>query len=194
MNEASILAMDFARRAEGDETALIRAARTDSDAFGELCMQYADQLYSYLRARTNNDDDASDLSQQVLIKACEAFPRYQDRGIPFAAWLFRIARNVTTDAHRRRRTSVPWDLLPEALERPEAVDLEADFVRREEQARVQALLAELPTSHRDLILLRFVAGLRLREIAAVVGKSEPAIHRQIIRILKNLRQEYDDDE
>lgn len=194
MSEASTLTMDLALGRDRDETALIQAARADSNAFGELCMHYANQLYSYLRARTSSDDDAADLSQQVLTKAFEAFPRYQDRGTPFAAWLFRIARNVTTDAYRRRRPAVSWDRVPEAFVPAEAGDLETDFLRREACARVRTLLSELKPPHRDLILLRFVAGLRLREIAVVVGKSEPAVHRQLIRILENMREEYDDDE
>lgn len=186
--------MNLARRVEREEAALVQAARIDSSAFGELCMHYANQLYSYLRARTNSDDDAADLSQQVLIKAFVAFPRFEEHGIPFAAWLFRIARNTATDAHRRHRTTVSWDLLPEALEPAGAEDPETDFLRREEHERVRAVLLGIQPAHRDLILLRFVAGLRLREIAAVVGKSEPAIHRQLIRILEQIRKDYRDDE
>lgn len=194
MSEVTTWTMGVARCSERDEASLIQAARLDSNAFGELCARYADQLYSYLRVRTNSDDDAADLSQQVLVKAFDAFPRYQDRGIPFAAWLFRIARNAVTDARRRRRDAVSWDLSPEALSLTDGADLEANLIQREAHARVRALLRDLPPAHRELLLLRFVAGLHLREIAAVVGKSEPAIHRQIIRILQRIREQYDDED
>lgn len=194
MNEATTWALHATPRPERDEASLIRAARVDSNAFGELCMRYADQLYRYLRVRTDSDDDAADLSQQVLARAFDAFPRYQDRGTPFAAWLFRIARNAVTDAYRRRRDTVSWDLSPEAVSLTDSTDLEATFIRQEAHARVQALVRDLPPAHQELLLLRFVAGLRLREIAAVVGKSESAIHRQIIRTLHQIREQYDEDE
>jgi len=171
---------------------LVRRARTEPAAFGELCRRYSSPLYSYLRARTNNDEDAADLTQQVFLKAMYAFPRYRERGRPFGAWLFRIARNLLTDSRRRQRPSVSWDDVPEAHVPRTKDDLEAQVVAAEAHARVRAALGRLDATQREIVLLRFVAGLTFREIGAVVGKSESSAHRDTLRALRTLQEQYHD--
>ena len=100
----------------GTEAALVRAAQDDPAAFGALYDRYLDRVYSYARARTANEEDAADLAHQVFQRALEALPRYRAQSAPFAAWLFRIARNAAIDRHRRRRATVSWDFVPEALQ------------------------------------------------------------------------------
>lgn len=194
MANISALPLENAYFVDRDEAALIRAARDEPEAFGELCTRYAPRLYGYFRARTNSDEDAADLTQQVFVKAMAAFPRYRDRGAPFGAWLFRIARNLLTDAHRRKHVTVSWDHLPEALHWHSDDDVEASVLRREARHRVRVLLGDLTDHERELILLRFVAGLTLREIAAIVGKSEAGIHRQIKQTLHTIQERYHADE
>ncbi|HET7037020.1 MAG TPA: sigma-70 family RNA polymerase sigma factor, partial [Thermomicrobiaceae bacterium] len=77
-----------------EEAALVAAAKVDGAAFAALYRRHRGPIYRYLRARTRCDEDAADLTQQVFLKAFEALPRYQERGLPFAAWLFRLARNA----------------------------------------------------------------------------------------------------
>lgn len=194
MANISALPFEHAYSPDRDEATLLRAAHDEPEAFGELCTRYAPRLYGYLRARTNSDEDAADLTQQVFVRATAAFPRYRDRGAPFGAWLFRIARNLLTDAHRRNRVTVSWDRLPEAFHWRSDDDVEATVVQREAYQRVRMLLADLKDQERELILLRFVAGLTLREIAATVGKSEAGIHRQIKQTLRTIQERYDADE
>lgn len=177
-----------------DEAGLVRAARVEPDAFAELCMRYSGHLYSYFRARSRSDEDAADLTQQVFVKALASLPRYRERGLPFGAWLFQIARNLVVDVHRRRKDTVSWDLLPETAGAVEADAVDSALLRQEDRARMHALLDDLPPDPRELIVLRFVAGLTLREIAAVVGKSEPTIHKQIKRTLRTLQERYNDGE
>ncbi len=174
-----------------DEAALITAARGAPAAFGILHQRYHARVYRYLRARTESPEDAADLTQQVFLQAFDALPRYRERGLPFAAWLFRIARNAATDFHRRRRQTVAWDHLPEALH-PAAQGPEGTVLRREALARLRDLLATLPADKRELLALRFVAGLSQREIAAVVGKSEDAVQKGLTRLLHSLKERYDD--
>jgi RNA polymerase sigma-70 factor (ECF subfamily) len=176
---------------EGAESALVSAARTNPDAFGELYERYEARIYRYLRIRTGNADDAADLTQQVFLRVLEAFPRYEERGIPFRAWLFRIARNTATDHHRRRRETVTWDLVPEALQpAAEGQEPEATMLHREDLDRLRALLAELDPERRELITLRFVGKLTQAEIGTVVGKSEEAVRKQLARTLQGLRERY----
>ncbi|HEX5503533.1 MAG TPA: sigma-70 family RNA polymerase sigma factor [Thermomicrobiales bacterium] len=173
-----------------EEAALVRAARAEPAAFGALYQRYLPRVYGYLRARAASDDDAADLTQQVFLRALEALPAYRERGLPFAAWLFRIARNAATDAHRRRRATVPWDALPAALQPAASDDPEAGALRREALGQLGAALAALDPDKRELLALRFAARLTAREIAAVVGKSEGATKKQLARTLHALKEHY----
>lgn len=177
--------------ATGDDAALVRSARADTVVFGELYKRHLPRIYSYLRARTDSDEDAADLSQQVFLKALDALPRYEERGTPFAAWLFRIASNVASDARRRARPSTFWDQLPEWLHPADPEGPEAAAIRGETREAVRTLLGDLDPEARELLVLRFVGGLTLREIAAVVGKKESAVHKQLVRTLRKLEGKYD---
>jgi RNA polymerase sigma-70 factor (ECF subfamily) len=174
-----------------DEDALVRAARADPVAFGELYKRHLDTVYRYLKSRAEGPEQAEDLAQQVFLQALRGLPRYR-RDVPVRVWLLRIARNVAIDAHRRRRDTVSWDFLPERLH-PVGPDGPDDLLlRRESGARLRALLLELSPDQRELIGLRFVGGLRFREIAAVVGKSPEAVRKQLGRTLQLLEDRYDE--
>lgn len=179
--------------AETGESELVRAARDDPHAFGALHLRYEDRIYRYMRSRTESAEDAADLTQQVFLRALDALPRYDERGLPFAAWLFRIARNAATDAHRRRRDTLAWDMLPEALQRASNDGPEEEVLRRESLDRMRALLAALPAREREMILLRFVAGLTLEETARVVGGRRSTVHRHLARVLETLKEKYRED-
>jgi RNA polymerase sigma-70 factor (ECF subfamily) len=175
-----------------DEPALIEAARHDPVAFGPLYQRYVDRIYHYLYMRAGNAEDAADLTQQVFLQAWRALPRYEARGAPFAAWLLRIARNVAIDAGRRRPMTIDWDYAATAFEHAaeREQDPEALLLRREAFARLGAVLRRLDPDKRELLVLRFVVGLTVREIAPVVGKSEAAVHKQFARILQDLKRRY----
>lgn len=173
-----------------DDAALVRAAKESPAAFGELHLRYEDRVYRYVRSRTPGPEDAAGLTQQVFLQALDALPGYRERGLPFAAWLFRIARNVATDAHRRRKHDLAWDLVPEALHPATGQGPEEAVLRREDARLMRDLLAGLPPEQRELIALRFVAGLTLEEIASVVGGKRSTIHRQLANTLRILKERY----
>ncbi|HEU4793423.1 MAG TPA: sigma-70 family RNA polymerase sigma factor [Nitrolancea sp.] len=116
-------------------------------------------------------------------------PSYRNRGVPFAAWLFRIARNVAIDHARRKRITLTWDLLPEALH-PTNTTPESVVLREEASEPLRVLLSQMDTGKRELLALRFAAGLTSREISAVVGKSEAAVKKQLTRILQTIKEQY----
>ena len=90
---------------------LVQQARDgDAGAFGQLFDHYGEPIYRYIASRVNRPSDAEDLTQVVFVKALEALPRYESRGIPFGGWLFRLARNTVIDHVRTRRE------LPQRLE------------------------------------------------------------------------------
>lgn len=175
-----------------DETTLVRAAQIDPAAFGELHRRYETRVARYVRSRVDSNEDADDLTQQVFMRALDALPRYRDRKLPFAAWLFAIARNLVSDFHRGRRSSVPFDLLPEALHPDSSQDPEALSLQREAVDRLRVLLLALPKDRRELLALYFGGGLSLRESAAVLGKSYSTVQRQLSDTLATLKEEYGD--
>jgi RNA polymerase sigma-70 factor (ECF subfamily) len=175
-----------------DEAAQARQAYEEPAAFETLYRHYRDRIYWYLLARTQQEEDAADLTQQVFVQALGALHQYHERKGSAAAWLFGIARHAATDMHRRRRVTIAWDHLPMALHPNDGSDVEADAVRRESLSRLARLLATLPKDKRDLLALRFAGDLTIPEIAAVVGKSAEATRKQLTRTLQSLEEQYHD--
>ncbi len=176
-----------------DETALVDAARVDPAAFGLLYRRYRDRVYAYLRGRTDSDDDAADLTQQVFLQALDALPRYRGGDAAFAAWLFRIARNSAINVGSRRPATVAWENVPEGLHPQADDDLMAGLLRREETGRLRTLVAALPADARELLALRFAARLSTAEIAVVLGTSDTVIRKRLSRLMRTLQEQYHDD-
>ncbi len=181
--------------AEGvDDNSLVRAAQDDPTAFALLYHRYLDRIYAYLRARTATDEDAADFTQQVFLQALDSLPWYRGaHDDSFAAWVFRIARNIVTDAYRRRRTTVTWDLVPEALQPATKHNLDDHILRREARQRYRALFEALDPAARELLVLRFVARLPIADIARVIGKSEAATQKKLFRLVQTLKEQYHAD-
>lgn len=175
-----------------DDTALALRSLTDPAAFGMLYERYLDRMYSYLRARTSSAEDAADLTQQVFLRAFDALDQYRPRRASFATWLFRIARNTATDAYRRQKSTVAWDLLPAALQPIAGDDPEASALRRETQDRLRLILDACDERTREILALRYGADLSVAEIAAIVGKSEAAVKKQLTRALRALKERYNE--
>ncbi len=173
-----------------DEALLVRAAQADTASFAPLYYHYHPRIYRYLRARVTSNEDAADLTQAVFLRALAAMPTYRERGLPFAAWLFRIASNLATDAQRKRRPTVDLDAIPEELYATDANPPEQAALEGERLDRLRAVVATLDPDKRELLALRFAGGLTSAEIAAVVGKREGAVKRQLSRIIQGLREQY----
>ena len=164
----------------------------DAEAFGAIFDAYAGPIYRFIASRVNHPSDAEDLTQLVFVKALEALPRYEARGIPFGGWLFRLARNTVIDHVRTRHDHVD---LESASHQPGA-DAGPDevTVARQELDEVAAALATLTDEQRDAIALRFFAGLSAREAAEVMGKQEGTIRGLQFRAIAALRRQLRIDE
>lgn len=191
MEGASALSINDDFDNADDESTMEWAAWSGPDTFDELYEQYLARVYRYMRTRTRGEGEAADLTQQVFLQALTGFPKYRG-DVPVAAWLFGIARNVATDFHRRSRTAVSWELLPESLH-PVEPGPESAVLRSESLSRLQTLLMQLDADKRELLRLRFFAGLNAGEIAIVVGKSQAAVQKQITRTLRSLEEQYDEE-
>lgn len=173
-----------------EETQLVQAARVNPAAFDTLYQRYLMPVYRYLCLHTWSEEDAADLTQQVFLQALQALPRYRERHLPFAAWLFRIAHNLSVDHYRRHRNTVAWDGLPEPLHPASEANPEAIMLERESLMQLRQHFDRLDPDKRELLALRFAAGFTAREIAAIVGKREEAVQKQLTRIIETLRKQY----
>lgn len=172
-----------------DTDALARAAEGDNEAFGILYDRYIGRIYNYIYYRTGNQHDAEDLTSRVFTRAIKHIPHYEDRGLPFSAWLYRIAHNLVANFHRdnSRRQIVELDesyRLPSSIEQPE-VKVE----RTEQEQYLMDLVSTLPDDRQQLLILKFVDHLSNAEIGEIMGKTEGAIKSLYHRTLLSLRKE-----
>jgi RNA polymerase sigma-70 factor, ECF subfamily len=171
-----------------DDAALVAAARADGAAFASLYQRYRLPIYRYCRARSRTDDDAADLAQQVFLKAFEAMPRYEDRGLPFSAWLFRLAHNAVIDAARQSRSALPLEDLTPAHEPRLPNEPEVSALATDAFNDFQRLISPLDEERRHLLTLRFVLELKTAEIAVILGKRDAAVRAQLKRALDTLKE------
>jgi RNA polymerase sigma-70 factor (ECF subfamily) len=172
---------------------LVDEARAgDAWAFGQLFDHFHLPVYRYVASRVRHPSDAEDLTQLVFVKALEALPRYESRGIPFGGWLFRLARNAVID---HVRTSHEHADLAQSVEQAgaDAGPDELAVIRQEIEA-VRSALATLTDDQRDAISLRFFAGLSAREAAEAMGKQEGTIRGLQFRAIAALRRQLDIEE
>jgi RNA polymerase sigma-70 factor (ECF subfamily) len=147
--------------------AVALAKEGDSDALRYLYVVYSHNIYGYVRSILRDDHDAEDVTQHVFAKLMTTIVRYDDRGVPFVAWLLRLARNVAIDHLRANRLTPTENVLdPDASS---GVDLDRSEVVRE-------ALSTLPDEQRQVVLLRHVIGLTPGEIADRMGRTEGSIH------------------
>lgn len=157
-----------------DEQDLVhRAQNGDKEAFTELYETYFGKLYRYVVARIGNRAEAEDMTQQVFVKAYKSISSYRWRGVPFSAWLFRIAHNLVVDFFRKesKRPTVP---LEESLVASND-NVQQVVERRLDIERVMAATRQLTAAQREVVSLRFAGGLAIAEVARVMGKSEGAV-------------------
>ncbi len=172
-----------------DDQVLARAIQGDREAFGELYRRHVRRIYNYIYYRVGNPHDAEDLTARVFYRALRNIHRYEDRGLPFSAYLYRIAHNVVANWHRdtQRRAEIPLDALWSL--RDENPAPEATLLRNEEYERLMTVIRRLPPDRQQLLILKFVERLSNAEIGQIMGRSEGAIKSLYHRTLLALRRE-----
>jgi RNA polymerase sigma-70 factor (ECF subfamily) len=166
----------------------VRAAKAgDASAFGQLYERYRDVMYRYCLARTGGAHDAEDLVADVFLRAMQALDRYEDRGLPFVAFLYRVARNAAVDRARRKRPDMSIEDLPTHPDSGQNVEAEAQ--RALERRALAAALSRLKEEYREVLLLRFVEGYPAADVGRMTGRSEGAVRTLQHRALERLRTE-----
>jgi len=143
-------------------------------------------VYRYALVHVREPADAEDVVQRVFLKVIEALPSYEERGAPFGAWLFRIARNTVIDFGRAKR---PAERLDSVLDRRDLTPGPSDLAeRRADRQAIHDALGLLTPTQREVVLFRFFGGLSHAEIGALVGKPENAVRGIQFRALATLRR------
>jgi RNA polymerase sigma-70 factor (ECF subfamily) len=163
-----------------------RARHGDTAAVGALYDAFAPRVYRFFRFRVSADEPAEDLMQRVFLKMVEQLPKYEPRGVPFAAWLFRVARNTWIDEGRSYHSTVPLEQIE--AEPADAGDPEALTEASLDGELVRSAVAALPDDQREVIACRFFAGLSPRETAELMGRSEGSVRVLQHRALAGLRR------
>jgi len=168
---------------------LIEQAKSDPGAFGLLYENYLQKIYNYVYYRTGNHHDAEDLTAKTFQRAMKHISRYEQRGVPFSAWLYRIAHNVVANWHRdqSRRKVVALDelvLYQRWQQSPEGLVEE-----NEERRELLKVIRRLPADRQQLLVLKFVEGMSNEAIGQIMGRSEGAIKSLYHRTLLALRKE-----
>lgn len=173
---------------EPDEVLVVRA-RDDRDVFGVLYERHVRRIYNYVYYRTGSVAEAEDLTARTFFQAMNNLHRYQVQGVPFSAWLFRIAHNLVANWHRdtgRHRASSIEEIADLPSER-EGPDDRAEAT--EERFELRQAVRRLRPDRQQLLILKFVEGLSNEEIATVMGRSEGAVKALLHRTVKTLRED-----
>lgn len=178
-----------------NESELVRLAKSDALAFGELYLRYVDKIYNYIYYRTSNHHEAEDLTARVFHRALKHIPDYEDRGLPFSAWLYRIAHNLVVNWHRdrNRRQIIPLEGLVLRTLRRDAPDRITE--RLDNAERLLTVIRGMPEDRQLLLILKYVDRLPNAEIGEIMGRSEGAIkslyHRTLVALRDEMSRLYD---
>lgn len=179
-----------------DEKALINAAKSDPAAFGKLYKRYVERIYNYIYYRTGSTKDAEDITGKVFFKAMSHIKGYKHMGLPFSAWLYRIAHNLVANYHRdrSRKQEISLDFIPGKALPQKNPQPETRIVHSEEVEGLLATIRDLAPNRQELLILKFVDQLSNKEIGQIMRKSEGAIKSLYHRTLLELREKMEPEE
>ncbi len=186
---SSITRLDLDQKPESELISL--ACVGNADAFGVLYEKYIDQIYNYIYFRTSNGKDAEDICSRVFIRALNHIERYEDRGYPFSAWLYRIAHNLVVNWYRDKERSEEISLTEEYPSPAMNGSVEDRIENEDERETLLQIIRDLPEDRKELLILKHVEGLTNFEIGEIMDRTEGAIKALYHRTLESLRDDYE---
>jgi RNA polymerase sigma-70 factor (ECF subfamily) len=171
------------RSQDAGERRLVEAAQKDPGRFGELYENNLERVYAYIARRVGNREEAQDLTAEVFHQALANLARYEWRGLPFAAWLLRIASNAIADSWKSKAREQGNPSSDELLSH----DIHMEDV--EQRAKLFRLVTTLPSDQRRVIEMRFAQEKSIREIAKELGRTGGAVKQLQFRGLETLRDQ-----
>ena len=171
----------------GDEQQIVvRAKRYEEDAFGEIYDRNYQRIFTYIYYRVDDTLLAEDLAAETFVRALQSIHAFRFKGVPFSAWLYRIAGNLVIDHFRRMRPTFSLDSEAGAMIQDRSQDTQSNFFQTMEIEELRIALKYLTEEQQQVVILRFVDGLTSGEVADIMGKTEGAIkalqHRAIVAL------------
>ncbi len=174
---------------DGEQSIVRRAIKGEASAFGLLYDHYQPKIYRFVVIKVGRREDAEDLTHQVFLNAWQNIQRYEDLGYPFSSWLYHIARNQVIDHYRVKHVQVDLQEAEPFLAAED--DSEAGAELKLELERVRRAIHKLKPVYQDVIIMRFVEELSVKETAAALQRSEGAVkllqHRAMNELRKHLK-------
>lgn len=160
--------------------------RLKEELLARLYDEYYDKIARYISIRIGNQAEAEDIAGEVFLKALESLDSYQERGAPMQAWLFKIAHNLLVDYVRKvsKQKTIPID----TLEISDGVNMEEIVERQLQSEKLSQVMKQLTPAQREVIGLRFFAGLTSTEVGEILGKSSGAVREMQSAAVKSLRK------
>jgi RNA polymerase sigma-70 factor (ECF subfamily) len=177
---------------DGEEKLIKSAVEGDSSAFGSPYDHYQPMIYRFVVIKVGSREEAEDITHHVFLSAWQKVRTYKHKGYPFSSWLYQIARNQVIDHYRSKKNDISLDKIdPESSIIPIAEHFDLSIKIQLEQVHVA--IKELKPDHQDVIIMRFVEDLPLKETAAIMKKTEGAVKLIQHRAIKELRKKLGDN-
>jgi len=176
-----------------DPQLLSSAKGGDAEAFGQLYERYAERVFRYLFAHVDNRLDAEDITEDVFLRVWRSLPNYREQGVPFLAFLFRIARNALIDHYRRSGQSKGQVSIEDMALRDHNPGPGESALSSLEREELRVSLEQLREDYRTVLVLRFLSELSPEETAQIMGRSPGAVRVLQHRALASLRTMLDGD-
>ena len=177
------------------EKNLVERAKNDIEAFGQLYDTYYSQILGYVLKRTANIEFTQDITSEVFFKALNSLQKFQWRGVPFSAWLYRIANNEISNHFRKNgKRQLELDKISNSItysepsSESEVLAAENELKKYEDFLILHENIARLPARYQEVIVLRFFENKRIHEIAEILGKREGTVKSLLHRCLEKLRK------
>lgn len=170
---------------DGEDKIVALAVEGQPSAFGSLYEHYQPQIYRFIFLKVGSKDEAEDLTHQVFLNAWTGIAKYKHRGFPFSSWLYQIARNQVVDHYRSKKDAISIEEMdPDTLKEQfgtEGLDTALEL------ERVMKAVRTLKTEYQDVLILRFVEDMTIKDVASALGKTEGAVKLLQHRALKILK-------
>ena len=175
-----------------EEKELVERAKKDSQAFSLLYEEYYSRIFGYILKRVADVEIAEDITSETFLKVLKKLWTFKWKGIPFSAWLYRIASNETANFYRKKKKLVSLekisepaadsDILGEIVVAQEELEKHKDFLALHKK------ISQLSLQDQEVIYLRFFEKKKIKEISEILGKKEGTIKSLLHRAIKKLRK------
>ena len=177
---------------DGEQNLIKQAIRGDSSAFGSLYDHYQAAIYRFVAVKVGSREEAEDITHQVFLSAWQNIRGYKHRGYPFSSWLYQIARNQVIDHYRAKKNEVSLDKMdPDYFALPAAAHF--DLATKLQVEKVHNAVKQLKPEYQDVIIMRFVEDISLKETATILRKTEGAVKLLQHRAIKELKKMIGDE-